>query len=75
MIYTYYYGVICHGCQRFVVINEYQTNSEFALTDVTWDGQMRVDCRHSGCHKSDGYLASEVVYSREKPQMQPLNPR
>ena len=75
MIYTYYYGVLCHGCQRFVSISDYRTNEESALTDVTWDGQMRVDCRHPGCYKTDDYLASELVYSREKQQMKPLDPR
>jgi hypothetical protein len=74
MIYTYYYGVLCHGCENFAAIKEYLTNTEFALTDVTWEGQMRVECPHQGCHKSDVYSASELVYSSEKQTMRPLCP-
>ncbi len=72
MIYTYYYGVLCHSCERFASISDYQTNKELALTDVRWDGQMRVDCKHPDCRKSDGYLASELVYSSEEHRMQTL---
>jgi hypothetical protein len=75
MIYTYYYGVQCHGCKRFVAIREYQTTKEFAHTDVTWEDFMRVNCEHPDCCKSDGYSATEIVYSGERNQMLPLRPQ
>ena len=69
MIYTYYYGVLCHGCQRFVSIRKYQTNVLGGHVDVTWENSMRVDCQHPDCRKAGDYLATEVVYSLESGEM------
>jgi hypothetical protein len=35
MIYTYYYGVLCVKCKKFIMLNEYQTLHPLGLVDVT----------------------------------------
>jgi hypothetical protein len=68
-IFTYYYGVICVYCGKFIFLSDYQTVHPLGLVDVTLNIPIR--CPHCG----DGctYLSDRVVFSKSKAEMVPLD--
>jgi hypothetical protein len=70
MIHTYYYGVICVYCGKFIMLNEYQTKLQTGVVDVSLGGHP-LKCPH--CSTACGYTSDRVVYSQSPNDMVPLD--
>ena len=71
MTYTYYYGVICVGCKRFLKLKSYPTQVEGGLVDVTLGMTLR--CGRPECGQVCTYPTADVVYSKSEDEMVPLD--
>jgi hypothetical protein len=70
MIHTYYYGVICVYCQKFIMLNDYQTTLQTGVVDVSLEG-LPLKCPH--CSTACGYTSDHVVYSQSRDELVPLD--
>jgi hypothetical protein len=71
MIYTYYYGVMCVGCARFISLNPYRTTVERGMQSV--DLGIAIRCPREGCGQVCIYQNHDLVYSQSQDEMVPLD--
>ena len=71
MTYTYYYGVVCLGCKRFIPISEYKTEVYAAIAHVSLENGYPINC--SECGFRHPYLEADLDYSQEQHEMVPLD--
>ncbi|HEY5176573.1 MAG TPA: hypothetical protein VII95_13525 [Terriglobales bacterium] len=69
-ILTYYFGVLCGECHKFIYLDHYQTLDPAGIVDVELGIAIR--CKHPPCTHAQVYYKRDVVYSRERDKMVPL---
>lgn len=68
-MYTYFYGVLCERRSQFICLNQYDTNHERGIVNVT----LGVAIRCEKCTEVCVYDRGDVVYSKSRDDYVPLN--